>query len=460
MLQNKNNFIKDIASALSHGRCDLFVGSGASSPSGVVSWYGLLKPLADSIGLKINKDDDLPLIAQYILNENSGNRNIFRIALYREFASEFTINEIHKAIRAIHPSTIWTTNYDCLLENTFADVKYRVIVSDADLLRPWRIADVEIIKLHGSITDEIDECILTSHDYDQIFAQKPGIANKLKEALLQRSVLFIGYSYNDPDIKRILVETTQILKGKSQEHFMIIKKPQDIPGQPEGIKQELLRFELWVKEMQRLGIRCLIIDEYYELPQILNEIAEKAMERSVFVTGAHIAKANEFTSSLGTQLASLNEVVLIYGQSEGVSISVLQSFFAALVSQHKDLLPRVRWYPNPYALNVKYSDDSSLLPMLKKERSALFSHTRVVLLFPGGMGTNAEIEVALEHECLVLPVIQDILDYDNICIKRIVCDEIFMNLICEKAPEYYQLLLQKKPTTVEDIIMSLKKVLL
>ena len=72
----KDRFIEEVSKKVLAGNCDLFVGSGISRESKMPSWEELLEPLAEELDIKLTKEDELPMIAQYVVNNNSGNKNI------------------------------------------------------------------------------------------------------------------------------------------------------------------------------------------------------------------------------------------------------------------------------------------------------------------------------------------------------------------------------------------------
>lgn len=142
----KKTFIKYVAQSISEGLCDLFVGSGISAPSGLPTWRAFLQPFLSDLDLQIREGDDYPLLAQYIVNNNIGNRNTLVNAVYHTFGREFPINSYHNILSAFPVSTIWTTNYDNLIEKAFLDRNPRVIYSEDTLLHPYKPTGTEIIK--------------------------------------------------------------------------------------------------------------------------------------------------------------------------------------------------------------------------------------------------------------------------------------------------------------------------
>lgn len=115
----KERFIEEVSKKILAEKCDLFVGSGISSESGMPSWEELLSPLAEGMGISLTKEDDLPMIAQYIVNNNSGNKNIIYNRIIECYGKGYAVNKYHNAISNMSINTVWTTNYDELLEKCF-----------------------------------------------------------------------------------------------------------------------------------------------------------------------------------------------------------------------------------------------------------------------------------------------------------------------------------------------------
>jgi NAD-dependent SIR2 family protein deacetylase len=63
----------------------------------------------------------MPLMAQYVINEETGNRGPFINDISRKLRKSFSPNANHESIAKTNLKTIWTTNYDNLLEKAFAN---------------------------------------------------------------------------------------------------------------------------------------------------------------------------------------------------------------------------------------------------------------------------------------------------------------------------------------------------
>ena len=258
----KERFIEEVSKKILAEKCDLFVGSGISSESGMPSWEELLSPLAEGMGISLTKEDDLPMIAQYIVNNNSGNKNIIYNRIIECYGKGYAVNKYHNAISNMSVNTVWTTNYDELLEKCFVMRKPKVVRSNEDLSKPALKREFEIIKLHGCIKGKLEDIVLTQQEYDEYLFNKVAIAQRLRDSFIQKSFLFIGYGYRDPDIRNIMIEATKQSNKYSQDHYIILFKISRKPDEFEKeFEQRKIRFDLWIKELNRIGIRELVVNE-------------------------------------------------------------------------------------------------------------------------------------------------------------------------------------------------------
>ncbi len=389
-------FINDYSQELTEGTAAYFVGAGISKPSKLPDWPELLKPHAAKIKVEDLTGKDLPLIAQYVINEETGNRGPFINAVSKKLRKKFSPNSYHESIVKTNIRTIWTTNYDNLLETAFGNSNIDVKITDDAISRDVPNVQVKIIKMHGCIfNSHRNDIVITQSDYEDFFIKRPATAQRLQMDLLQKSFLFIGYGYGDTNIKNIITEARRLSNNATRQHYLITTTQ---PGE---------EFNLWCKNLNRYGIKVIEIPNYGELDRILETLALKSRGKSIFITGAHNKKSIPDVPKIATALAMEDEIVLNDGQSTGVMRVAARAYMEKVIERQADISKRLKFYPNPYAANPRFTDDVSLLPVLKQWRSALFKATQVVVAFDGGMGTQAEIEIALECGCIVIPFIKD-----------------------------------------------------
>ncbi len=455
----KERFIEEVSKKILAGKCDLFVGSGISSQSHMPSWKELLQPLAESMDINLTEEDNLPMIAQYIVNNNSGNKNVIYNRIIECYEKGYSVNEYHNAIANINFNTVWTTNYDELLEKCFAMRNPRVVRSNEDLSKPVLERGLEIIKLHGCINGDLEDIVLTQQEYDEFLFNKEAVAQRLRDSFIRKSFLFIGYGYRDPDIRNIMIEATRQSSKFSQDHYIVLFDIKCRSDEAEDkFSQRKKRFDLWIKELNRIGMRELLVSSSEELEEVLQSISLKSRGKSIFVSGSHEKEEMDVYLEYGKKLADFEDVVLINGQNQGIGIKVVNGFMETAVKSRKELTKIIKFFPNPYSANPNFSNKSELLALLKAERAPLFVSTKLFVVFAGGMGTEAEVEVAKEKGCLILIAITDKKDFENTLIKRLLKEEYCLSCM-KMAPDYYEKVQLCKVPDLSDLVQATKVLL-
>lgn len=449
---DKNFLINKFSEALYQNRAAIFIGTGISQPSCGIDWYALLKPLAAELGITPDNDtDNLALISQYIVNFHVGNRGPLINEITESLTKKYALNEYHHLLRLINVSTIWTTNYDTFLERAFGEFPVDVKVNDKDIIRKVSEYQVEIIKMHGCIDNSThEEIVITQEDYEDFFINRPATTVRLKKDLLRKTFLFIGYSYRDPDLNNIMVEARRLAGKATQQHFMVLKK--------ETNQQKRQRQDLWCNNLKRLGLSCVLIDQWRELEEILSLIGQKSRGKTVYVIGSLETRESEFAKELGKELASQKDLILISGQAAGISNNVVCAFTEECINNKIDMNTRLRIFPNPYAADPGISDSYILLPLLKKWRSRLLSSTQIVLVFDGETVTKAEIEVARSLNCKIIPVFTNETNKASELVNELLADEEIIGFLNENLSDYLHKLTNFQ-VTVKDIVETVAEIL-
>ena len=199
-------------------RLVFFVGAGASIPSGMPSWKEAIEIIKER--MDVAPQDDFLKIPQYYYVQY-GKRDYTR--LMREVFKHkkmLSPNDIHHEIFKFQVSTIVTTNYDYLLEEA-AKATYRVvdvISRDSDLV--YGFAESKIIKMHGDF--EHDNFVLKEEDYLNYAQNFRLLAAYIKALIAGNTLVFIGYSFNDPDLKQIFSWVKEILGSDMPRSYMIV----------------------------------------------------------------------------------------------------------------------------------------------------------------------------------------------------------------------------------------------
>jgi hypothetical protein len=105
-----------------------------------------------------------------------------------------------------------TTNYDSLASDLFPDLRV-LIGQDQVLFRDFQGVG-EVYQIHGS-TQMPDSLVLTERDYIRFNDRDTYLAAKLLTIFVEHPVVFLGYSLNDPNVRRILSDIAKVLNPET-----------------------------------------------------------------------------------------------------------------------------------------------------------------------------------------------------------------------------------------------------
>lgn len=281
-----NNYVKD----LNNDSAAIFAGAGLSVPVGFVNWKELLNDLAKELGLNIYDENDLISIAQYHVNESGGNRYGITRKILEEFTQEVKESENHKIIARLPITSIWTTNYDKLIEQALVDEKKIIDVKykEEQLLFTKPKREVVVYKMHGDIS-EPGSATITKEDYEQYFLTHETFISALRGELITKTFLFIGFSFTDPNLDYVL-SRLHLRHGKEKRtHYCFIKEHRLNDSQnpnEEILTYNKIKQNLFINDLKRFGIKALIIQDYGDITNVLKEIESRYNKGSVFISGS------------------------------------------------------------------------------------------------------------------------------------------------------------------------------
>lgn len=370
-MMQKKEFLKKYSRDLLEGQAAIFAGAGMSIPSGFVNWRDLLGDIADDLGLDIKLEHDLIAVAQYEVNRTRTRDSIDR-AIIKEFGKLAQLSENHKLLARLPVNTVWTTNYDTLLETAFEQAKRRADVKHApkQLLHRNPYADVVIYKMHGDVTHPSD-AILTKDDYERYEIDHKPFTLQLLSDLLSKRFLFLGFSFTDPNIEYTINRLRRIVdpSGVSKrEHYCMLKEPTiDDYAKFVGTEGERdrafsidkKRFEYRVEDLKNYGIQTVAIQKYEEVGELLSELNRRVKTRSVMISGAAEDfgplgedKISLFCRILARRLIEADHDI-ISGVGKGISGSIMIGANEALsrpdvgrIGQRLCLFPFPYWMPD------------------------------------------------------------------------------------------------------------------
>ena len=323
-------FIQRYTKAINDGCAAVFAGAGLSVPSGYVSWKELLRPLAEEIGLSIDKEHDYLSIAQYYFNKQ-GNRAGINDMVLEAFVREAQYNENLEIITRLPIDTYWTTNYDHLIEESLQSNgrKPDVKITNENLSTNLRDSSAVVYKMHGDVQFPND-AVLIKEDYETYRLNREPFTTILKGHLLSKTFLFIGFSFEDPNLGSILSWIKNLLGSNVREHYCLFEKVSaKNDEEPEEFAYRKAKQDLIVDDLKRYGIQAVLLDSYSEIPGILKEIERQCNLNNIFISGSMsfdneewpIDLAKKFSTDLAQRLVTEGKCITSgYGLGIGSSI--------------------------------------------------------------------------------------------------------------------------------------------
>ena len=214
----REEFIKEIANRCQNNEAALFLGAGMSIDAGLPSWKKLFEPLAREIGIDLeNTNYQLYDIAQFYAN----NKGISK--LHKKISSEINkIDEISETLDELtnmQCNSIWTTNYDKVIENNYyrKGKRTNIIHSEENLVSVELNKNINIFKMNGDI-DDLKHAIITKRDLEEYNKTHKVLLSFFKRELVVKSFLFIGYSFTDSLVLPCISELSQAFDNEHPYH--------------------------------------------------------------------------------------------------------------------------------------------------------------------------------------------------------------------------------------------------
>lgn len=236
--------MRSLAEAVARKKVILFAGSGISTGLGLPTSKELLNRL--STGLDLDSGEfmtmgELRELAEYYLLEKgslAGLRDLLD-GEWHHAGIDISKSHVHRLIIDLDFPIIYTTNYDRWLEHAFdsRSVPYTKIVTVRDLLDIKPLA-TQIIKFHGDF-DDVNSLVFAESAYLQRLELESPLDIKLRADILGKSILFIGSSLTDINLRFLLYKLTKV--WNSDEHVQDRPRSYFFMAKPNAVQERILR---------------------------------------------------------------------------------------------------------------------------------------------------------------------------------------------------------------------------
>lgn len=306
MTVQRNTFIKKYTKAINDGCAAVFAGAGLSVPSGYISWKELLRPLAEEIGLSIDKEHDYLAIAQYYCNKQ-GSRDGINNTVLETLTKETKSNDSIKIITRLPINIYWTTNYDHLIEDGLKSNgrKPDIKIINENLATNLRDCSATVYKMHGDVQFP-NNAVLIKEDYETYGINREPFTTILKGHLLSKTFLFIGFSFEDPNLGNILSWIKNLLGSNVRQHYCLFEEvaPKKAEEKQEDYLYRKVKQDLIIDDLKRYGIQAVLLKSYSEIPDVLKEIERQYNLNNIFISGSMSSNNDQWTTDNAKLFAS------------------------------------------------------------------------------------------------------------------------------------------------------------
>jgi SIR2-like domain len=200
----------ELVQAVKERSAILFVGAGPSISTGLPSWQRLIDHLAEELSLDAADLVDAPVshysVAEYyrIVQGSIGPLRSWMDRTWKVSEQQVRSSKMHELIVSLDFPIIYTTNFDRNIEAAFAaHGRDYIKVANARDIAKVREGVAQIVKFHGDFDDD-DSLVITETDYFNRLAFDSPLDIKFRADTLGKTVLFIGYSMRDLNIRLLL----------------------------------------------------------------------------------------------------------------------------------------------------------------------------------------------------------------------------------------------------------------
>mgnify|MGYP000641913889 FL=1 len=229
----------NLVEELAYRRCLIFLGSGISATAknddgeSPDTWGAFLDNVKSK--MKNPSGDDKKFVEDMLKKQNyllalqaiadlcdSGEYSNYLKSQY--LRGKYKPSKVHELIKDLDSKIVVTTNFDKLYEGLCHEPEYITFdyTDTRAIIGSIKAPENIIIKAHGSI-DDTEKLIFTAKQYYQAQEKYPEFYHLMTALFLTHTVVFFGYSLNDPDIN-LLLQFLHNTANSSCPHYMIDKK--------------------------------------------------------------------------------------------------------------------------------------------------------------------------------------------------------------------------------------------
>ena len=117
--------------------------------------------------------------------------------------------------------------------------------------------------------------------------------------------MFLGFSFEDPNLSNILSWIKNLLGTNVREHYCLFEKVSIRPKETqEDFAYRKAKQDLIVDDLKRYGIQAVLLESYSEIPNVLKQIEKRCNLNNIFVSGSMSMDNDQWTTDSAKLFAS------------------------------------------------------------------------------------------------------------------------------------------------------------
>lgn len=359
--------LKNIVRAKENGKLVIFAGAGVSFDSNVPGWSQLI----DELKGDLDKDESEYLTIGQLYYDSRGKKEYIDKIQEVLKHGKTRFNSIHEKIVELNPLHIITTNYDTHFEQVLDKRSYRysIVRKDSDL--PYSKGASLFIKMHGDFDEK--NIVLKKDDYGEGYATNfPLVEGFVKGVFASKLVLFVGFSFTDPNLNQILLSVQNILQDDNQPPYLLMIPPEKMSRKKRNeYKENITRIE--AEKVKVVDYEETSINDYFE--QVISE-EDRVRINELTVTGQKVYKFmkvieqfdnfSDSLDSLHTDKQLTNSILRFKGLG-AIPPSVLESITPFRLKKKSNTELSTNAYYDPHTPFHLETLNENLLSFLKKK---------------------------------------------------------------------------------------------
>jgi len=322
---------------------------------------------------------------------------------FKKSADSCNPRPTHRLIAKLNLPRIWTTNYDGILEKAYKDelMEYHIVADDKDIYA-LEYDKNQIIKMHGSLTDEKKtDIVLTESEYEKYLEKRNAIYHLLKNDVKSKVFIYLGFSFDDINLRRIISSAwDDSSKTAGKNSFLFIEEP----------KTKTKLYDYWKKDLDRYRIEVIELQDYSEIDVFLYELLKLRQGKQIVLIGKRDDdKYDGLAKEIGSKFAEAG-YKLRSGGGPNLSIAMAEGIWAYLDLVKQDYSDKVQFLyrygggsTNPRKGQVFYCGNT-----YSDVRKKMISTNTICLLMgdesAGESGIHEEIDIANKKGTRIIPV--------------------------------------------------------